>query len=194
MGNNIAVTAETARRPTTPCLPPALLRRLHGLTRERAKTMTLVETERETLVSLLPAYRAYLEPGPRAEISALLTRLRAHYFVPDVPDALAQALADDWADDMALFPLWAVKAACDRYRRSEASRAPRPADIISFCKEEIQDEHQEVQEIELALASEPATAEPTRVTAEQVGAIIDRAGLRPAMDELEEWRKRRSGG
>ena len=77
METNIVEMAPSALRPTTPSLPLVLSRRIHGLTRERVKTMTLTGVERETLVSLLPVYREYLEPGRREEISALLTRLRA---------------------------------------------------------------------------------------------------------------------
>ena len=95
MDTNIVVMDKN-RHPTRPCLTLELGRRLHGLTPERAKTLTLTTAERETLVKLVPAYRAYLEPGPRHEISGLLTKLRAHYFVPDLPEALGEAIANDW--------------------------------------------------------------------------------------------------
>ncbi len=122
-----------------PCMPPGLGRRVAWIVEclDRPRLLprepSLTEKERQDLEAVRPAYHVYLEPGPRSEISALVTRVRAHYFVPDVLDALAQALADDWADDLSGFPLWAVKAACDRYRRSQAMRAPRPADIIELA-------------------------------------------------------------
>lgn len=179
-------------RPTTPCLPLTLSRLLHGLTRETTHTMAnLASEERETLASLLPVYRAYLQPGERTEISALLARLRGHYFVPNMSNALAQAVAEDWANDLERFPLWLVKAACDYYRWTQPIRAPKPANIIAFCQDGIDNERQEMREIELALATKPATEEPRRATAEQVGAIIDRAGLREDMDRIAEQRARR---
>ena len=190
MQTNIVVMDKSVR-PTRPCLPLELGRRIHGLTPERAKTMTLTAAERETLTKLTPAYRAYLEPGPRHEISGLLTKLRAHYFVPDLPDDLGAAIANDWADDFGSYPLWAVKEACDRYRRSEGTRAPRPADIITFCEGALEDERKEMGDIELALSSKPGTSEPPpRVTPEQVGAIIDRAGLREDMDRIAAQKRR----
>ena len=72
---------------------------------------------------------------------------------------LAEAVADDWADDLGGYPVWAVKAACDRYRRGEGTRAPKPANIIAFAKEEIEDERQEMREIELALRPTGAAKE-----------------------------------
>lgn len=80
-----------------------------------------------------------------------MTRLRAHYFVPDVPDGLACALADDWADDLARFPVWAVKLACDGYRRTEAMRRPTPADIIERCHQEVGFAAEQMGEIKRAL-------------------------------------------
>ena len=106
MGTNIVEMAPSALRPTTPCLPLTLSRRLHGLTPERARIFRLAGEERETLASLLPVYRAYLQPGERTEISALLARLRGHYFVPNMSSGLAQAVAEDWANDLERFPLW----------------------------------------------------------------------------------------
>ena len=133
-----------------------------------------------------PAYHAYLEPGPRSEISALVTRVRAHYFVPDVPDAMAQAMADDWVDDLSGFPAWAVKAACDRYRRRQATRAPRPADIIALAEDEIEVERQEMRELELALAAPPSdNAEPRPATPDEIGATLEESGLRAMMDEAQ---------
>ena len=185
METNVVEMAPSALRPTTPSLPLVLSRRIHGLTPERAKILTLTREERETLTNRLTAYRAYLQPGRREDISALLTRLRGHYFVPNMSHALAQALAEDWADDLGRFPVWAVKAACDSYRRSEPTKIPKPANIIAFCMEETEGERQEMREIELALSSKPGTSEPPpRATPEQVGAIIDRMGMREDMDKI----------
>ena len=191
METNIVEMVPSALRPTTPSLPLALSRRIHGLTRERAKILTLTREERETLTNRLTTYRAYLQPGRREDISALLTRLRGHYFVPNMSPALAQALAEDWADDLGGFPLWAVKAACDRYRRNEETKTPKPAAVMGFARDEIQDEAREMDAIELALSSKPGTSEPPpRATPEQVGAIIDRMGMREDMDRIAAQRKR----
>ena len=111
-------------------------------------------------------------------------------------EALARGIADDWADDLGRFPVWAVKVACDRYRHGEPTKIPKPANIIAFCQEEIEDECQEMREVELALASTPATSEPPRATPEQVGAIIDRMGMREDMDMIaaQKTRALRIGG
>ena len=111
--------------------------------------------------------------------------------MPNMSGALAQALDDDCADDLEGFPLWAVKAACDRYRRNEETKIPKPAAVLGFARDEIQDEARELDSIVLALSSKPSTSEPPpRVTPEQVGAIIDRAGLREDMDRIAAHRER----
>ena len=196
MDTNIVETGRSVR-PTTPSLPLALSRRIHGLTPERAKILTLTREERETLTNRLTAYWEYLQRGRREDISALLTRLRGVYFVPTMTPGFAQALAEDWADDLGRFPVWLVKLACDRYRRSEPTKIPKPANIIAFCMEETEGERQEMREIELALSSNPGTSEPPpRVTPEQVGAIIDRMGMREDMDRIaaQKTRALRSAG
>ena len=111
--------------------------------------------------------------------------------MPKMTPAFAQALADDWADDFEVFPLWAVKAACDRYRRNEERKVPTPAAVLGFARDEIQDEAREMDAMVLALSSKPGTSEPPpRVTPEQVGAIIDRAGLREDMDRIAAQKER----
>ena len=160
--------------PTRPCTPPALqleLRQRVGRIVECQKRPDLIprepsltQSERRALEAVLPAYRAYLKPGTKNEISYSVTRLRAHYFVPYVPDPFGKALADDWAEDLGSYPLWVVDLACKRYRRREADRSPRPADIIALCDEIIGVERQLMREIDLALAV------PSSDDAEQISA------------------------
>lgn len=191
MGTNIVEMVRGDLRPTTPCLPLVLGRLLHGLSVVRPLRRNLTATETGTLKSLLPAYRTYLEPGPREEISGLLTRLRAIYFVPEMSTALANAGADDWADDLGRFPLWAVKAACDRYRQNEGTKTPKPANIIAFCEEEIEEEQREIYQIELALSASPLEPEPDRVTPEQVAAIHEKYGIGKMVAEAETAKRER---
>lgn len=188
------VETERNLRPTTPCLPLTLLRRLHGLTPERVRVMTLTPEERLTLEGQLPVYHAYVEPGNRVEISALLARLRGHYFVPAMAPGLAKAIAEDWANDLARFPLWLVKAACDDYRHSQPIRAPKPANIIAYCQDEIDNERQELREIELALSTKESTAPPPKATAEQISAILEKSGHYKMTDEMRARNSRPSEG
>ena len=196
MGTDIVATGKNLR-PTTPHTPLTLMLRVSRLEDCRIRTglyprePSLTETERAEAEGLVPAYRAYLTPGKRDEISARILTLRAHYFMPDMPKGLADAVADDWTDDMSAYPLWAVKAACDRYRRSQATRAPRPADIIAFAEEEIEHERQQLHEIEMALSAKPAEPEPDVVSPEQVAAILENHGHQKMMDEATAERERK---
>ena len=107
--------------------------------------------------------------------------------MPEMSAGLAQALADDWADDMARFPLWAVKEACDDYRRNEPIRTPKPANIIALCLDELGGYtaiNVEMREIELALSTKASTAPPPTATPEQISAILERSGHYEMMDEM----------
>lgn len=188
MGTNIVATGKSPQ-PTKPHMPLTLRRRVSRLEDCRIRTdlyprePSLTETERTETEALIPMYRAYLTPGKRDEISARVLTLRAHYFMPDMPKGLADAVADDWTDDLSLYPIWVVKVACDRYRRFQATRAPRPADIIAFAEEEIEHERRQLHEIESALSAKPAEPPPDVVTPEQVAAILEKHGVRKDLDE-----------
>jgi len=51
---------------------------------------------------------------------------------PEVEQPLT--LADDWAEDLRAYPLWAVKKAARVWRRTRRFK-PQPAEIVGLCEE-----------------------------------------------------------
>lgn len=67
----------------------------------------------------------------------LIATLLSHHYVPDQPQAIAEAVAADWLDDLKPFPVDVVREACVVWRNSEIStkRRPLPADISISCRQ-----------------------------------------------------------
>ena len=145
--------ADDQHRPTQPCLKPALrslLDRAHesrlsfdGPTfhrisadwrqRDRDGELPRISAEgREIVATALAKYEAYLKPAPRGKLSARVTILLSHYFVPDLPVAAQTAVIEDWVAALAEFPWWAIEQACGEWLRTQR-RKPTPADIVDIC-------------------------------------------------------------
>lgn len=88
---------------------------------------------KKQVTTALAQYRDYMKPALRGKISARVTVLLSHYFVPDLPIAAQTALLTDWVDALADFPWWAIQQACGEWLQSEPRR-PTPADIVLRCK------------------------------------------------------------
>ena len=76
-----------------------------------------------------------LEPAPNPEktISARVTVLLSHYFVPDIPFDVQVAMLADWVDALRTYPWWAIEGACAEWLKNER-RKPTPADIVEGCR------------------------------------------------------------
>jgi len=74
----------------------------------------------------------------RHETAALISRLLAHYWTTQEPEALRRSIAEDWLDDLAEFGAAVVAIACREWRRT-SSRRPTPADIRLLCIAEARD-------------------------------------------------------
>jgi hypothetical protein len=73
-----------------------------------------------------------LDSNAVREVSALVTKLLAHYWTTNEHAAARQAQIEDWIDDLAEFGPAVVEQACTDWRRSE-HRRPLPADIRTRC-------------------------------------------------------------
>lgn len=78
-----------------------------------------------------------LLPAPRPALLARILGLLAHYRHEALPERLEMAVADDWADDLAEFPQWAIEDACQQWRRhpTKYRYKPLPGDIRNLCEE-----------------------------------------------------------
>jgi hypothetical protein len=81
----------------------------------------------------LPQVSRTLSPNERL-IAEAITTLLSHYGSSDQHQALRDAQALDWLEDVGEFAAQHVREACKRYRQSpECRRRPMPFDIRSIC-------------------------------------------------------------
>jgi hypothetical protein len=72
----------------------------------------------------------------RTEIAGIVTKLMAHYWLPDEPTELREMVGSDWIEDLEQFDLAVVEESCREYRRGDTFRIrPLPNDIRKLCIE-----------------------------------------------------------
>ncbi len=79
------------------------------------------------------ALDAHLAPAPRAELMSRILVLLGHYRAAAHADAVEQGMADDWADDLAPYPMWAIDDAARTWRRTMKFR-PQISEMIELCE------------------------------------------------------------
>ena len=75
-----------------------------------------------------------LQPAHRGALLARMLALLSHYRMDPHPPEVEQRLADDWADDLGAYPLWAVEAAARTWRRTRRFK-PQPVEMVALCEE-----------------------------------------------------------
>lgn len=166
--------ADELHQPTEPCLMPALRSLLDRASEPRSSSdgpMCYVISDwaipslnpevprvsadgRRQVTTALAQYEHYLKPAPRRKISARVTVLLSHFFVPDLPVAAQTALLTDWVDALANFPWWALEQACGEWLKTER-RKPTPADIVLRCEAAISKASVDVWGLKLLLKANP---------------------------------------
>lgn len=69
------------------------------------------------------------------EIATAMVTLQAHYWRPNMPEAVMRAVADDFARFLAEFPIVVIAEARDRLLLDpERKHAPRIGEIVEACK------------------------------------------------------------
>ena len=74
-----------------------------------------------------------LQPANRGALLARVLALLSHYRMDPHPPEVEQRLADDWAEDLCDYPLWAVEEAARTWRRTRRFK-PQPAEIVALCE------------------------------------------------------------
>jgi hypothetical protein len=74
-----------------------------------------------------------MAPAPRAELMSRVLVLHAHYRSTIQADAVEQGIADDWAEDLAAYPMWAVEEAARIWRRTKKFK-PQISEMIELCE------------------------------------------------------------
>lgn len=75
-----------------------------------------------------------LQPAHRGALLARVLALLSHYRVDPHPPEVEQRLADDWAEDLGAYPLWAVEDAARTWRRAQRFK-PQPMEMVALCEE-----------------------------------------------------------
>ncbi len=83
--------------------------------------------------SRLTALDTCMEPAARPELMSRVLVLLAHYRSAAHADAVEQGIADDWAEDLAAYPMWAVEEAARTWRRTKKFK-PQITEIIELCE------------------------------------------------------------
>jgi hypothetical protein len=80
---------------------------------------------------------AAMTPMESGRLLARILSLLAQYRSSELPSAVEAAIAEDWLDDLAEFPEWAVIEACRQWRRhpTKFRFRPLPGDIRNLCVE-----------------------------------------------------------
>lgn len=109
---------------------------------------------------------------PSAEwIAGRVTTLLSHFYRPDIPEEVAEAVMMDWISALRNTPKDAIQAGCASYLSSATTTRPTPGVILDLA-------HKWIAEQGLAPKSQPEP-ERQRVSAESAKAILDAAGFRP---------------
>ncbi|MFK4046995.1 hypothetical protein WDZ11_20670 (plasmid) [Roseomonas mucosa] len=77
-----------------------------------------------------------LRPAERGVLLARILALLSHFRAEPNPPQVEQMIADDWAEDLGEFPIWAVEEACRQWRRTRKWR-PQICEMVALCREAV---------------------------------------------------------
>ncbi len=121
----------------------------------------------------LEEFMAPAEPGP---LMSRVLVLLSHYRQTNHSEAVEQGIADDWADDLESYPMWAIDAAARQWRRTKKFK-PQIAEILELCQEAskclIEERDRLRSIIETTRASQNPLVERTRALARSMLKVID---------------------
>ena len=78
-----------------------------------------------------------LRPADRNWISGRIAALLAHYWMPDMPERMQEAVARDWTDVLGHLPREAIEAACRDYLARDRRTRPVPGEILALAETHI---------------------------------------------------------
>lgn len=115
-----------------------------------------------------------LQPADRGALLARVLALLSHYRMDPHPPEVEQRLADDWAEDLGAYPLWALEDAARTWRRTRRFK-PQPAEMVALCEESCSSLRQERERLRQVAEGEAAKRSPLS----QGVAALARGLLRP---------------
>jgi len=115
-----------------------------------------------------------IQPAHRGALLARVLALLSHYRMDPHPPEVEQRLADDWAEDLGTYPLWAIEEAARTWRRTRRFK-PQPAEIVALCEDGYGSLRQERDRLRQVADGEAARRSPL---SQRVG-VLARGLLRP---------------
>jgi hypothetical protein len=82
----------------------------------------------------LAEIRTVLRPADRGKLLARVLALLSHYRSDPNPAQVEMAMADDWADDLGEFPMWAIEEASRTWRRTKRFK-PQICEMRDLCRD-----------------------------------------------------------
>ncbi len=82
--------------------------------------------------SRLEALERFTTPAEVGEVMSRILVLLSHYRHAGNSDAVEQGIADDWAEDLGSYPMWAIDDAARQWRRTRKFK-PQISEIIELC-------------------------------------------------------------
>ena len=107
----------------------------------------------------LDALEVALAPADRGELLARVLALLSHYRSEPHARQVELRIADDWAEDLGGFPMWAIEEAARRWRRTRKFR-PQICEMIALCEEVAGEAIAERDRLRHALDRDRADANP----------------------------------
>ena len=93
---------------------------------------------RSALKFYLARLEAYLAPAARPLLLSRILALLSHYRLEAHSPQVEACIADDWADDLGSYPLWAINHAARSWRRAKRFK-PQISEMIEICEEAVKD-------------------------------------------------------
>ncbi len=122
----------------------------------------------------LAALDDILHPADRGALLARVLALLSHYRMDPHPPEVEQRLADDWAEDLGTYPLWALEDAARAWRRTRRFK-PQPCELVALCEDACGSLRQERDRLRRVLDSDVAARNPLS----QDVSVLARGLLRP---------------
>ncbi len=211
MNTDLTLTAPSpSPAPKRPNMPPSLARLVSAMPAVtvgstipgwRVPKAVTRETRAQAAVALTD-YDLWFKAAGREAVLKCVLVLLSFYYTPAQDEGVATLAASAWADDLAVYPLWAVQAACDDWRHT-SDRRPTPTQILTRCADMVFEDRKAVQRLEkLAEAPEgscseiPSNSAPKpghqqRVSDMVAGCVAKLAVAEPAVKAREPSKRKR---
>ena len=120
---------------------------------------SLSANERASLCERKERLRKCLSPAERGALLARVLSLLSHYRGEVHSQQVETVIANDWAEDLGEYPMWAINEAARKWRRQQKFK-PQISEIIELCENSVESIREELKMIEGILAAAERSGAP----------------------------------